>query len=97
MGEKYHVTHPVAIVAGILRGNPYATITESVSSMNCLTTKNAVLNRLVLTNWADDNYLHKPQYKAAVESDHRVQGRGMSGHNISIDALDSCRIFNSLG
>lgn len=29
-GEKYQITHPVAIVTGILRGNPYATITESV-------------------------------------------------------------------
>lgn len=29
-GEKYQVTHPVAVVAGLLRGSPYATITDSV-------------------------------------------------------------------
>jgi len=60
-GEKYHVTHPVAIVAGILRGNPYATITESVRPPSLFRTV-TVSFTLLVTLHSVHHHMYQPQW-----------------------------------
>lgn len=57
-GESYHITHPMAAVAGLLLGKPYATILES-TTVTCTGGKERYR---AIVAYAEESWIRKPQY-----------------------------------
>ncbi|KAG8897225.1 hypothetical protein FRB99_008355 [Tulasnella sp. 403] len=59
-GEQYHITHPSAHVNGILRGNFYATMTES-TIITCTGSKSGQNLRAII-EYKDESWIGRPQF-----------------------------------
>ncbi|GJJ10614.1 hypothetical protein Clacol_004841 [Clathrus columnatus] len=59
-GERYKITHPAAYVNGILRGSPYATVSDS-SIITVAGGKSNVTYRAII-EYKEESWLGKPQF-----------------------------------
>ncbi|KAG9031560.1 hypothetical protein FRB95_002554 [Tulasnella sp. JGI-2019a] len=59
-GEEYHITHPAAHVNGILRGNFYATMTDS-TIITCTNSKSGQNLRAII-DYKEESWLGRPQF-----------------------------------
>ncbi|KAF8325785.1 uncharacterized protein EI90DRAFT_2931268 [Cantharellus anzutake] len=62
-GEKYQITHPVALVNGMLRGSPYACICET-SIITCVN-PNSQQHLRTIIEYKDESWIGKAQYLLA--------------------------------
>jgi len=59
-GEKYQITHPVALVSGLLRGSPYACICET-TFVTCVNL-NAKQHLRAIIEYKDESWLGRAQF-----------------------------------
>lgn len=60
-GETYNITHPMASVAGLLRGSPYATIGES-TTITCTGKDGKVGQYRTIVGYTEESWLRAAKY-----------------------------------